>query len=64
VITSDIIDIIHQALQAYLKRNKKSRIKEISFDGDNKSCSLIIVVEENGEHVEYVLSSEDVRLLN
>lgn len=64
MITSDIMDIIYLALQAYLKRNKKSRIKEISFDGDNKSCSLIVVIEENGKHMEYVLSSEDIRPLH
>jgi hypothetical protein len=57
-----IIDTIYQALQAHLKKNKKSPIKDVSFDGDNKSCELIIVVEEDGGHEEFVLSSEAVTL--
>jgi hypothetical protein len=44
--------------------NLDRRIKEVSFDGDNKSSELIIVTEDEKDgHREFVISSKDIREL-
>lgn len=53
-----IVDIIYQALLVH----KDSRFKDVSFDGDNDSSSVILVTEDGG-HKEWVISSGSIRLL-
>lgn len=55
-----IIDMIHQALQ----KHGDSRVKDVSYAGDHKSASVIIVTEtEEDGHQEWIISSSGVRLL-
>jgi len=51
-----LIDIIHQALKKFESPN----IKKISYDGDNKSCELIITMRVDDTEADYLISSEDI----
>jgi len=59
-----IIDLIYQALDNYGEPRGDPRVKDVSYDGDHKSASVIIVTEtEEGGHQEWIISSSNVRLL-
>lgn len=58
--SSTLLDLIGIGLGKIRDR----RIKEISFDGDNDSCSMIVTTEDEKDgHKEFVISSKDVREL-
>ena len=60
----NIIDLIGVALKSKGKEwLQEHGIKEVSFDGDHKSCEVILVVEDSDGHQEYVISDRAVRLL-
>ena len=62
----DIVQLVDLALKEYVA-NFKSPIINVSYDGDHKSCEVIIDVEESNRHNKsvahrsFVISSEDVR---
>lgn len=45
----DIVQLVHNALMEYVERYK-TPIVNVSYDGDHKSCEVIIDVEEHRRH--------------
>jgi hypothetical protein len=54
-----LVDLIHKALRNY----KQSQIKKISYDGDGKSCELIVTLAIGDIIGDFVLSSQVIKEL-
>lgn len=62
----DIVQLVDLALKEYARQHK-TPIFAVSYDGDHKSCEVIIDVEAPGSHSKsvvrqsFVFSSHDVK---
>jgi hypothetical protein len=57
---NELIDLIGLGLGKIGDR----RVKDLSYDGDNDSSSLIVVTEDDKDgHQEWIISSSAIRLL-
>jgi hypothetical protein len=53
----DVIDLIHQALRAF----NSPAINDVSFDGDNDSCEIILTTDDGEQKQDWVISSSMIR---
>ena len=67
-----LVNIIYQALQASIDPRLalgsppaygEVHLKDISLDGDHKSCEVIITLDDGEQEKEFVISNNDIREL-
>jgi len=55
--SSEVVDIIHQALRFY---KTEPRINDVSYDGDGDSAEVILTTDDGKNKQVWVISSDSI----